>query len=394
MGPRIEPWGSPQDRGEREDWELPSLTKKNFSLTNMTWTIPRHQHNALMDKMRVAWSTVSKAAVRFKNIRTAASPESIVKRILLKTLQSADSVESFKTRLNIFYHVYLKRTAIVKVLFFSFFEIKGSFEITQNTWSKTAVYNFLVIRSNGLPGLFKEASRDNVCGTGRGFKSSDNFSERLKRHRLKLVYDSWGSDNYGRVKRRGRVTSSREHVHTLQMKLEDKWIGDNLKVSQLFEKEHEVYSNFERQCQRSVVFFQLWWFSDSFLEDFIRNMELILPPPTPGCSGDVIKPRLRFGFSSHNDMCSTHLRFSGPHCDILSAKQAEIKLLLLHVSLTFRPKEHGWSPDVLDPSYPIILKAILTPGKMTSWSAWNQSEASEGSGGNDGNMAGIKKSAV
>lgn len=62
MGPRIESWGTPQDRGAEDDAESPSLTEKHLS--------DRYDrnHSKAAPLIPTQCSTVSKAAVRSKSI--------------------------------------------------------------------------------------------------------------------------------------------------------------------------------------------------------------------------------------------------------------------------------------------------------------------------------------
>lgn len=95
MGPRMEPWGTPQVSGAAIEQYSLRWTEKILSVRydwNHLTAVPLMPMHCSRHDKRILWSTVSKAAVRSRSTRIAELPESTVKRRSLNTLKRAVSV--------------------------------------------------------------------------------------------------------------------------------------------------------------------------------------------------------------------------------------------------------------------------------------------------------------
>lgn len=95
MGPRMEPWGTPQERGATDEEQFPRWTAKLLSVKydlNHFRAVPVTPTLCSSRDKRIEWLTVLKAEVKSKRTKTADFPESTAKRRSLYTLRRAVSV--------------------------------------------------------------------------------------------------------------------------------------------------------------------------------------------------------------------------------------------------------------------------------------------------------------
>lgn len=87
-GPRTQPCGIPYDKGAEEGSDPARLTDQlNPS------TVPQIPKKVYKHDIKVLWSIRSKAGVKSSRTRMTNSPESFARRMSLKALHNADSVE-------------------------------------------------------------------------------------------------------------------------------------------------------------------------------------------------------------------------------------------------------------------------------------------------------------
>ena len=94
-GPRMDPWGTPHVSGVEDEDQLPIVTEKllssRYELSQFK-TVPDSPTQCSSQWRRMAWSTVSNAALRSSKTSTDALCESELRRISFKTLIRAVSV--------------------------------------------------------------------------------------------------------------------------------------------------------------------------------------------------------------------------------------------------------------------------------------------------------------
>ena len=95
MGPRMEPWGTPQCRGARDEVASPIPMENCLPVRydlNHSRAVPDMPTECCSRVIRIVWSIVSKAAVRSSSTRIEQYPESAAIRRSLTTFRRAVSV--------------------------------------------------------------------------------------------------------------------------------------------------------------------------------------------------------------------------------------------------------------------------------------------------------------
>ena len=96
MGPKTEPWGTPQEVAIISEKPLPILMACCLSImyeVNQLRAVPSIAYHDDKRVMRMSWSMVSKAADRLSRVSAATFPLSMLRFMSLCTFKRAVSVE-------------------------------------------------------------------------------------------------------------------------------------------------------------------------------------------------------------------------------------------------------------------------------------------------------------